>query len=194
MSNSETLANFIKAFNALKCGYHACPNNRGGVDIVVHPDGRLMASLLPRRSLWAIEKSTFSYRELLLMANLSAALLGLRGGNDSGDETEAKMSNILSEKQKEVLMQARKNGNTWDLADIIKKSKDMGDVEVKEADPLENWHRGQEAASKLFLGVGGHYADIIAKAKTAAVFGKLLGMGLDPDDLEAAINEVNNAD
>lgn len=90
MSNSETLANFIKAFNALKYGYHACPNNRGGVDIVTNYDGRLMASLLPRQSLWAIEKSTFSYRELLLMANLSAALLGLRGGNDSGDETEVK--------------------------------------------------------------------------------------------------------
>lgn len=90
MSNSETLANFIKAFNGLKYGYHACPNNRGGVDIVINPDGRLMASLLPRQSLWAIEKSTFSYRELLLMANLSADLLGLRGGNDSGDETEAK--------------------------------------------------------------------------------------------------------
>ena len=41
-----------------------------------------------------------------------------------------KMSKILSEKQKEVLMQARKNGKAWDLADIIKKSKDMGDVEV----------------------------------------------------------------
>ena len=39
-----------------------------------------------------------------------------------------KMSKILSEKQKEVLMQARKNGKAWDLADIIKKSKDMGDV------------------------------------------------------------------
>ncbi len=102
------------------------------------------------------------------------------------------MSKILSEKQKEVLMQARKNGKAWDLADIIKKSKDMGDVEVKEADPLENWHKGQAMASKLFL--GSHYADIIAKAKTAAVFGKLLDMGLDPDDLEAAINEVNNAD
>lgn len=90
MSNSETLANFIKAFNALKYGYHACPNNRGVVDIVANSDGILMASLLPRQSLWAIEKSTFSYRELLLMANLSAALLGLRGGNDSGDEMEAK--------------------------------------------------------------------------------------------------------
>ena len=150
MSNSETLANFIKEFNALKYGYHACPNNRGGVDIVINHDGRLMASLLPRQSLWTIEKSTFSYRELLLMANLSAALLGLRGGNDSGD------------------------------------------VEVKGADPLENWHKGQAMASKLFL--GSHYADIIAKAKTAAVFGKLLDMGLDPEDLEAVINEVNNAD
>lgn len=79
-----------------------------------------------------------------------------------------------------------------DLADIIKKSKDMGDVELKEADPLENWHKGQEIAGKLFL--GSNYADIIAKAKTAAVFGKLLGMGLDPDELEAVINEVNNED
>lgn len=102
------------------------------------------------------------------------------------------MSEILSEKQKEVLMQARKNGKAWDLADIIEKSKDMGDVEVKEADPLANWHKGQEMAGKLFL--GSHYADIIAKAKTAAVFGKLLDMGLSKEDLEAAINEVNNAD
>lgn len=89
MSNSETLAKFIKAFNALKYGYHACPNSHGGVDIVTN-NGDLMASLLPRQSLWAIEKSTFSYKELLLMANLSASLLGLRGGNDSGDETEAR--------------------------------------------------------------------------------------------------------
>ena len=101
------------------------------------------------------------------------------------------MSEILSEKQKEVLMQARKNGKAWDLEDIIKKSKDMGELKVKEVDPLENWHKGKAMASKLFL--GSHYADIIAKAKTAAVFGKLLDMGLDPDDLEAAINEVNNA-
>lgn len=150
MSNSETIANFIKAFNALKYGYHACPNNRGGVDIVINHDGILMASLLPRQSIWAIEKSTFSYKELLLMANLSAALLGLRGGNDSGD------------------------------------------LEVKEVDPLENWNEGQAMANKLFL--GSHCDDIIANAKTAAVFGKLLDMGLDPNDLEAAIREVNNAD
>ena len=39
---------------------------------------------------------------------------------------DKKMSKILSEKQKEVLMQARKNGKAWDLADIIKKLKDMG--------------------------------------------------------------------
>lgn len=102
------------------------------------------------------------------------------------------MSNILSKKQKEVLMQARKNGKAWGLADIIKKSKDMGELEVKETDQLESWHKGQEMASKLFL--GSNYADIIAKAKTAAVFGKLLDMGLDPDDLEAVIKEVNNAD
>lgn len=102
------------------------------------------------------------------------------------------MSKILSEKQKEVLMQARKNGKAWDMADIIKKSKDMGDLEVKEADPLENWHRGQALASRLFL--GSHYADIIAKAKTAAVFGKLLDMGIEPGDLAVVIDEVNNAD
>lgn len=36
------------------------------------------------------------------------------------------MNKVLSEKQKEVLMQARKNGKAWDLTDIIKKSKDMG--------------------------------------------------------------------
>lgn len=78
MNNSETLAGFIKEFNALKSGYHACLNNRGGVDIVI--DGRLKASLMSRQSLWTIEKSIFSYKELFLIANLSAALLGLRGG------------------------------------------------------------------------------------------------------------------
>lgn len=56
-------------------------------------------------------------------------------------------------------------------------------------DSLENWHRGQDAASKLFL--GNHYSGIIAKAKTAAVFGKLLDMGLNPEDLKTAIDEVN---
>ena len=77
------------------------------------------------------------------------------------------------------------------MSDILSKKHDL-----KEADPLENWQKGQEMAGKLFLGNDdyGAYADIIAKAKTAAVFGKLLGMGLDPDDLEAAIDEVTNAD
>ena len=102
------------------------------------------------------------------------------------------MSKILSEKQKEVLMQARKNGKAWDLADIIKKSKDMGDVEAKEADPFENWNKGQEMAGKLFLGSG--YADIIVEVKTANVFSKLLDMGLDQEDLQAVIDEVNTAD
>lgn len=37
------------------------------------------------------------------------------------------MSKILSEKQKEVFMQARKNGMHQDLADIIKKSKEDED-------------------------------------------------------------------
>lgn len=74
---AQDITDFIKAFNALKSGYHACTNNRGGVDIVI--DDRLKASLMERQSMWAIEKSTFSYKELFLMANLSAALLGLRG-------------------------------------------------------------------------------------------------------------------
>ena len=78
-TQDETLTNFVEAFNALKYGYHACPNSHGGVDIVSN-NGDLMASMLPRPSLWAIEKSTFSYKELLLMANLSATRLGLRGG------------------------------------------------------------------------------------------------------------------
>lgn len=34
---------------------------------------------------------------------------------------------ILSEKQKEVLMQVRKSGNAYGLADIIKKTKEDGD-------------------------------------------------------------------
>lgn len=76
------IADFVNAFNGLKYGYHARPNDRGGVDIVV--DDRLMASLMERQSMWAIEKSTFSYKELLLMANLSAALLGIRGGISNG--------------------------------------------------------------------------------------------------------------
>lgn len=77
------------------------------------------------------------------------------------------------------------------MSDILSKKHDL-----KEADPLGNWHKGQEMAEKLFLGSSnyGKYADIIAKAKTAAAFGKLLGMGLDPDDLEAVIDEVTNAD
>lgn len=74
---ARDITDFIKAFNALKSGYRACRNNRGGVDIVI--DDRLKASLMERQSMWDFEKSTFSYKELLLMANLSAALLGLRG-------------------------------------------------------------------------------------------------------------------
>lgn len=37
------------------------------------------------------------------------------------------MDKILSEKQKEVLMQVRKNDMHQDLADIIKKTKEDGD-------------------------------------------------------------------
>ena len=80
VQGGQTLTDFIKAFNALKYGYHACLNNRGEMTIVSNQDGKLMASLLPRQSMWDFEKSTFSYKELLLMANLSATLLGLRGG------------------------------------------------------------------------------------------------------------------
>lgn len=102
------------------------------------------------------------------------------------------MSKILSKKQKEVLMQARKSVSHYDVAEIINTMDKLGNMQVEETDPLENWHKGQEMAGKLFL--GSDYADIIAKAKTAAVFGKLLDMGLDPEDLEAVIDEVNNAD
>lgn len=102
------------------------------------------------------------------------------------------MSKILSKKQKEVLMQARKNVAHYDVTEIIKGMDKLGEMQVEETDPLENWHAGVEAATKLFRGSSG--ADLIARAKTAAVFGKLLDMGLDPDDLEAAINEVSNAD
>ena len=110
------------------------------------------------------------------------------------------MSKILSEKQKEALMWARKSGKTYDLmqvrknsnayslAEIINKSKDVVNTEVKEMDPLDNWHAGVEAATKLFRGSSD--ADLIARAKTAAVFGKLLDMGLDHKDLEAAVKEV----
>lgn len=57
----------------------------------------------------------------------------------------------------------------------------------------DNWQAGMEAATKLFR--GSDTADlIIARAKTAAVFGKLLDMGLNPDDLEAAVKEVTNED
>ncbi|MBT9069206.1 hypothetical protein ACXO8X_02500 [Lactobacillus delbrueckii subsp. bulgaricus] len=92
-TQGETLpdfTDFIKEFNALKYGYSACLNKRGGVDIVVgnviNYDGELKASLLPRQSMWDFEKSTFSYKELLLMANLSATLLGLRGGINNDQE------------------------------------------------------------------------------------------------------------
>lgn len=60
MNNSETLAGFIKEFNALKSGYHACLNNRGVVDIVI--DGRLKASLMSRQSLWTIENQSLATR------------------------------------------------------------------------------------------------------------------------------------
>ena len=103
------------------------------------------------------------------------------------------MSKILSKKQKEVLMQARKNSSHLDVTEIIKGMGKLGKMQVEETDPLENWHEGQEMAGKLFL--GSDSADlIIARAKTGAVFGKLLDMGLDPDDLEAAVKEVTGAD
>ncbi|GHV97873.1 hypothetical protein lacNasYZ03_11490 [Lactobacillus nasalidis] len=63
---------------------------------------------------------------------------------------------------------------------------------MKENDWLDSWHKGQELAGELFL--GSHYADIIAKAKTAAVFGKLIDRGIKPEDIAAIIDEVNNAD
>lgn len=86
-TQDEILTDFIKAFNALKSGYHACPNSHGGVDIVV--DGRLKASLMSRQSMWAIEKSAFSYKELFLMAHLSVALLGLpREDEENGKTTK----------------------------------------------------------------------------------------------------------
>ncbi|MCD5464880.1 hypothetical protein LOB94_03600 [Lactobacillus delbrueckii subsp. bulgaricus] len=72
VQGGQTLTDFIKAFNELKYGYHACLNNRGEMTIVSNQDGKLMASLLPRHDLWAIEKSTFSCKELFLMANMSA--------------------------------------------------------------------------------------------------------------------------
>ena len=114
---------------------------------------------------------------------------------------DKKMSKILSEKQKEALMwarksgktydlmQARKNSNAYSLAEIIKKSKDVVNAEAKEMDPLENWHAGVEAATELFR--GSDDADLIARAKAAAVFGNLLDMGLDPKDLEAVVKKVN---
>lgn len=63
--------------------------------------------------------------------------------------------------------------------------------EVKH-ESYESWHAGVEAATKLFR--GSDDADLIARAKTAAVFGKLLDAGLDPKDLEAAVKEVNGVD
>lgn len=53
----------------------------------------------------------------------------------------------------------------------------------------ENWQVGAEAATELFR--GSDDADLIARAKVAAVFGNLLDMGLDPKDLEAVVKEVN---
>ena len=53
----------------------------------------------------------------------------------------------------------------------------------------ENWQVGVEAATKLFRGSSD--ADLIARAKAAAVFGNLLDMGLDPKDLKAVVKEVS---
>lgn len=101
------------------------------------------------------------------------------------------MSKILSKKQKEVLMQVRKNGMHQDLADIIKKSKDLENIEVTPYS-LDNLHEGWEAVNKLFRGSSD--ADIITRAKTASVFAKLLDKGLDPDSLKTAVKEVTGAD
>lgn len=53
----------------------------------------------------------------------------------------------------------------------------------------DNWQIGVEAATKLLRESDG--ADLIARAKVAAVFGNLLEIGLDPKDLEAVVKEVN---
>lgn len=50
-----------------------------------------------------------------------------------------------------------------------------------------------KGGQKLFVGTGN--ANIIAQAKTAAVFGRLISAGLvNLEELNALIDEVNNAD
>ena len=66
-------------------------------------------------------------------------------------------------------------------------------MDFEESDWLECWHLGQKAARKLFAGTGN--ANIIARAKTAAAFGRLISAGLvNLEELNALIDEVNNAD
>lgn len=57
-----------------------------------------------------------------------------------------------------------------------------------EHESYENWSKGWEAASKLAF--DSDYLSVVARAKIAAIFGKLLDRGLDPEDLEAAVKEV----
>lgn len=79
-----TYREFIKAFNALNKGTHACKSSHGGVAIFDSPSipCKKMASLGLESRVWVFEKTAkiFNYDELTLMAKLATTLPELRGG------------------------------------------------------------------------------------------------------------------
>lgn len=84
--NEQTLTyrEFIKAFNALNRGPHACESSHGGVAIFTRKavPCQKMASLGLESRVWVFEKAAqiFDDDELTLMAKLATTLPELRGG------------------------------------------------------------------------------------------------------------------
>lgn len=86
-----TYREFVKAFNALNQGPHACESSHGGVAIFTRAaiPCQKMASLGLESRVWVFEKAAkiFNYDELTLMAKLATTLPELRGGfNDDGEK------------------------------------------------------------------------------------------------------------
>lgn len=79
-----TYREFIKAFNALNHGPHACESSHGRVAIFTRAaiPCQKMASLGLESRVWVFEKEAkiFDYDELTLMAKLATTLPELRGG------------------------------------------------------------------------------------------------------------------
>lgn len=74
-----TYHDFFVAFNRIDSDHHACADLHGGA-IISDGEGYLIADLAAGSCIWHFEKSGLGCDELVLMANLSAALAGLRGG------------------------------------------------------------------------------------------------------------------